>query len=148
MQPLLEYTVTMFERCLYFNVNTLARAVNRIWDEAFKELGLSPSHAYLLRLVLAEPGASQKTIAYELNLEKSTVTRFVDSLHNKGMLIRKIGAEDSREQRVFPTVKAKRMQAELEKIGDGLYQKMCSNLGDAEIKALVEGMQKATQALS
>ncbi len=139
----------MFERCLYFNINALARAVNRIWDEAFQELGLSPAHAYLLRLVLAEPGASHKAIASELKLEKSTVTRFIDSLQDKGLLKRsKIGVEDSREQRVFPTEKAKRIEVALEKKGDALYQKMCTNLGEAEMKTLVTRLRKATQTLS
>jgi DNA-binding MarR family transcriptional regulator len=138
----------MFERCLYFNVNALARSVNRIWDDAFKELGLSPAHAYLIRLVLAEPGASHKEIAHTLKLEKSTVTRFVNSLQDKGLLKRsKKGAEDGREQRVFPTEKSKRMHAALEKKGETLYQKMCSSLGDSELKTLVTSLRKATQEL-
>jgi DNA-binding MarR family transcriptional regulator len=139
----------MFERCLYFNVNALARAVNRIWDDSFKELGLSPAHAYLVRLVLAEPGATQKTIASELKLEKSTVTRFVDALQSKGLLKRsKVGAEDSREQRVFPTGKAKRLEAALSRKGNDLYQKMCGNLGETEIKSLVARLREAAQKLS
>jgi DNA-binding MarR family transcriptional regulator len=139
----------MFERCLYFNVNALARAVNRIWDQAFKELGLSPAHAYLLRLVLAEPGASQKTLADELRLEKSTITRFVDALHAKGLLKRsKTGSEDNREQHIFPTEKAKRMQAALEKTGNQLYRSVCEKLGEDEIKALVVGLREATKTLA
>ncbi|MVF22581.1 MarR family transcriptional regulator [Methylocaldum sp. BRCS4] len=143
------YTTTVFERCLYFNVNALARAVNRIWDEAFKELGLSPAHAYLLRLVLASPGISHKAIASELKLEKSTITRFVDSLQEKGLVQRsKLGAEDNREQRVFPTDKAKSMKEALEATCDALYRRMCGNLGEAEMKALVAQLRKTARLLS
>ena len=60
----------MFERCLYFNLNALTRRVNKIWGQAFQALGLSPSHAYLLRVVLATPGMTQQEIAAELGLEK------------------------------------------------------------------------------
>ena len=143
------YTQGMFERCLYFNVNALARAVNRIWDQAFKEFGLSPAHAYLMRLVLAEPGVSQKAIAEELKLEKSTITRFVDSLQEKGLLKRsKTGVQDSREQRVFATEKAKRMHAALEKKGDELYQTMCKKLGKNEIRSLVVQLREAGKTLA
>lgn len=139
----------MFEKCLYFNVNALARAVNRIWDKAFKDLGLSPAQAYLLRVVLAEPGASHKVIAHKLKLEKSTVTRFVDSLQGRGMLKRsKSGTKDGREHGVFPTEKAKRMEAALARKSNELYQKMCSNLGDVEIKSLVTRLQKAALKLA
>jgi DNA-binding MarR family transcriptional regulator len=142
------YTLTMFERCLYFNVNALARAVNRIWDHAFKELGLSPAHAYLLRLVLAEPGMSQKGLAEELRLEKSTVTRFVDSLQEKGLLKRSRTGADTREQRVFPTKKAERMHAALEEKGDVLYQKVCAMMDESEIKSLVMKLREAMKTLS
>ena len=139
----------MFERCLYFNVNALARAVNRLWDQAFKELDLSPAHAYLLRLVLAQPGISQKAIAEELRLEKSTITRFIDSLQARGLLKRsKLGAEDSREQRITATPKAKRLQAALETKGEELYQKVCGTVGEAEIKALVVQLREMTKLLS
>jgi DNA-binding MarR family transcriptional regulator len=143
------YTSLMFERCLYFNVNALARAVNRIWDDAFKELGLSPAHAYLLRLVLASPGISHKAIATELRLEKSTITRFVDSLQKKGLVKRsQQGAEDKREQRVFPSEKAKNMQEALESKGDALYKRMRSRLGDTEMKLIVAQLREATRLLS
>jgi DNA-binding MarR family transcriptional regulator len=139
----------MFERCLYFNVNALARAVNRIWDDAFKDLGLSPAHAYLLRLVLASPGISHKAIAAELRLEKSTITRFVDSLQGKGLVMRsRQGAEDNREQRVFPTEKAKGMQEALEATGDVLFKRMRSRVGDTEMKTLVAQLREATRLLS
>jgi DNA-binding MarR family transcriptional regulator len=139
----------MFERCLYFNVNALARAVNRIWDDAFKELGLSPAHAYLLRLVLASPGISHKAIATELRLEKSTITRFVDALQQKGLVKRsRQGVEDNRELRVFPSDKAKNMQETLEANGDALYRRMRSRLGDAEVKTLVAQLREATRLLS
>lgn len=139
----------MFERCLYFNVNALARSVNRIWDQAFKELGLSPAHAYLLRLVLKQPGISQKAIAEELRLDKSTITRFVDALQAKGLVTRsKTGSGDSREQRIQATEKAQRIQIELEQKGDELYRMICDKLGKAEVKRLVAQLREAAKKLS
>jgi DNA-binding MarR family transcriptional regulator len=138
----------MFERCLYFNVNALARAVNRVWDEAFSEFDLSPAHAYLLRLVLANPGISQKAIGEELRLEKSTVTRFLDTLQRAGMVTRsKAGVGTSREQGVFPTGKARKLHAELERTGEKLYRRMISNFGEPELKQLVVQMRDTLKQL-
>jgi hypothetical protein len=39
----------MFDRCLYFNVNALARVVNKKWAEGFEQFDLSPAHGYMLR---------------------------------------------------------------------------------------------------
>lgn len=139
----------MFERCLYFNANALARTVNRIWEDAFRELDLSPAHAYLLRLVLETPGVSHKAIAIELRLGKSTVTRFVDALQEKGLLRRsRQGISDNREQNVFPTKKAAQMHKALEAKGEALYAQMRKRLGDAELKKLVDSLREATRLLS
>ena len=139
----------MFERCLYFNVNALARQVNTIWDAAFAEFDLSPAHAYLLRLVLAQPGIAQRDIALELKLEKSTDTRFVDALQHKGLVNRKKTATgDLREQNIFPTTKATKIAGQLSNKGDELYKRMLASLGNADMKAMVEMLRTTAQRLS
>jgi DNA-binding MarR family transcriptional regulator len=132
----------MFERCLYFNVNALTRAVNRIWDEAFAEFELSPAHAYLLRLVLDKPGLTPKQISEELKLEKSTVSRFLDVLAKKAFIIRKQGVSgDAREQGIYPTKKAEKIAVRLEAKGNQLYQSMINNIGKAELTNLVKELR-------
>lgn len=142
------YTRPMFERCLYFNVNALARSVNQIWEEAFSVYDLSPSHAYLLRLVLSTPGLTPGQISQELKLEKSTVSRFLKSLENKGMLIRKTGiSDDARELGIFPTQRAKKMAADLEETGNRLYQKMLDQLGKTRLTSLVGELKNTERSI-
>lgn len=139
----------MFERCLYFNVNALSRTVNRIWIDAFKPFGLSPSHAYLLRLVIAQPGISPKEITAELKLEKSTVTRFIDALESKSFVQRRYAqTEDAREQAIHPTKKAEKIAEELQAQGDQLYQTMLSEIGSDKLKKLVQQLREAESRLS
>lgn len=142
------YTAHMFERCLYFNINALTRAVNRIWDKAFAEFDLSPAHAYLLRLVLSSPGLTPKQISLELKLEKSTVTRFIDSLENKGFIVRKKGvSNDAREQGIYPTRKSLKIAEKLETKGEELFQKMVNNIGKNELAALVSQLRNIEKSM-
>jgi len=134
----------MFDRCLYFNVNALARAVNKQWAEAFEQYNLSPAHGYMLRAVLSNPGISQKSLAVELKLEKSTITRFVDALQKKGLVVRKKSSkEDARELSIYATKKAKKLHADLEALGDNLYQTMISKIGEKELKFLVSKLRES-----
>ena len=136
----------MFDRCLYFNVNALARVVNKKWAEAFKQYDLSPAHGYMLRVVLSEPGISQKQLADELRLEKSTITRFVDVLQNKGLVVRqKSSKEDARELSIYATEKAKKLHDELEALGDNLYQTMIAKIGEKDLKLLVSKLRESTK---
>ena len=138
----------MFERCLYFNLNALTRKVNRIWDQAFAEFDLSPAHGYLLRLVLAEPGLNQKQLAEQLKLEKSTITRFIDALENKGLVTRKkILTRDAREQIIVASKQAEKIQQHLEASGDALYQHMQHKLGNDALTQLVQQLKTASNKL-
>lgn|GEM_PF-694028 len=144
----ISYTGVMFERCLYFNLNALTRAVNRLWDQAFSEFGLSPAHAYLVRLVLAKPGLSSKQISRELKLEKSTVARFVEAVDKKGYIQRKKNIhEDAREIGIYPSDKARRIAGKLEQKGDELYQKMIAGFGKQELASFVKALREREQKL-
>ena len=136
------YILYMFERCLYFNINALARRINRIWNQAFQEIGLSPPHAYLLRLVLAKPGISQKEIAQDLKLEKSTITRFVNVLEGQGLIARKkIAMNDGRESNVFPTQKAEKIMDALNEKGRYLHHEIEKSLGEEKLTMLVDQLK-------
>lgn len=137
----------MFERCLYFNTQNLARTVNRIWTEEFKQYGLSPAHAYLLRLVLAEPGLLQRDIATRLGLSKSTVTRFIDSLAERGYVSRKFSNTDARESVIYPARKALAIHKQLEASGNKLYRNMVSVLGEEVMQSTVVRQRKIREVL-
>lgn len=137
----------MFERCIYFNTNALARKLNARWGKAFAKFDLPPSHGYLLRLVLEQPGLSQQAIAKELRLEKSTVTRFISDLERKGLLKRRIASDNNRKNIITPTQKAQKIQADLEALGDALYALMCKTVGAKNVKAMVASMRKTADKL-
>lgn len=134
----------MFERCLFFNTNALVRRINKRWEEAYEKTGLSPSHAYLLRLVLEKKELSQKQIAEELQLEKSTVTRFIDVLTEKKLLKR---MKRGREQMISATDQGKKLKTQLNRIGDKLYADLQAEFGSAELKELVEKIQNTSAKL-
>lgn len=139
----------MFDRCLYFNVNALARVVNKKWAEGFEPFDLSPAHGYMLRAVLATPGVNQKELATNLKLEKSTITRFVDALQKKELVIRKkSGGVDGREQNVYPTAKAKKINTELEDLGDDLYKSMVSSIGKKQLATLVTQLRESAKNIN
>lgn len=138
----------MFERCLYFNLNAAVRAVNRIWDEAFGRLGLSPAHAYAVRAVLAEPGIAHKQLAETLGLAPSTVSRFVDALETRGLIRREKSEQDGRELRVYPTDDANRLHDTLEQTGEALYARMRDALGSEELVKLVTELRRVKSDLS
>lgn len=137
----------MFEKCIYFNTNALVRQINKIWDEAFKPFGLSPSHAYVLRVVLEQPGISMKRLSKELELAPSTVTRFVDSLINKKLLQRETDDDDKRGAKIYPTSSAIKIHKNLEQTGKELYTQMNKIIGKNTFSQLVSDIRDIREKL-
>lgn len=137
----------MFENCLYFNSNTLARTVTRVWTEKYRQFDLKPPHAFLLRMVLARPGIHPGELADELNLSRYTVTRFIDSLEKRKFLMRKVTESDGREVEIFPTQKAKDIHKKLDDTGKELTKLMGNILGNDELSEVVTKIRKTKKSI-
>lgn len=133
-----------FNNCLYFTVNKLSRAITKMAEDAFKRTGLSPTHAFLMMLVIEKPGISQSELAEALHLKPSTITRFVDKLVEKGYIERRA---DGKRSLNHPTADGK---AILEDIKEGwkiLFRAYSDILGDDEGKALNQLIHEAGNKL-
>jgi DNA-binding MarR family transcriptional regulator len=93
----------MFDHCLYFNTTALARVLEREWTKAFKPFGLTPSQAFMLRVVLEKPGLLQSELAQEMIISRPTATRTLDGLQKLGLLERRATETDGREYAIHPT---------------------------------------------
>jgi len=92
--------------CMYFTANRLSRAITRLADDVFATTGLAPAYGYLIRLVIVSPGIMQKDLSEKLCIAPSTLTRFVDKLEGKKLVVRQV---EGKSVRVYPTDKAKEL---------------------------------------
>ena len=136
----------MFEKCLYFNSNALSRRLTKVWENAYKETGLTAAQAYVLRLICEHPDLNQRQIADELLLDKSTVTRFIDRLVIQGFVIRD-SSEDNRERRLLATEQGKTLGVQLADIGKRLYNDLQNKLGQQDFDNLVVQMRHSLKKL-
>jgi len=99
-----------YAECLYFTTNALARKVEKLAIKSWKPVNLSPSHAYLLMLVIEQPGIQPGFISDHLQLTPSTVTRLIEKLEERKLLIRTSSGKISN---VYPTPRAKQAVPQL-----------------------------------
>ena len=135
----------MFDSCLYFNLSSLTRRVTRIWDEEFKRLGLAPSHGYLLTAMAEHPGLSQKGLGELMDLDASTINRFVEVLVKKG-LVEKTGTGKGSTLAVNRA--GKREVRRIQKIMVSLMENMSDTLGKERFHNLVGDIHSARGSLS
>lgn len=133
-----------FCKCLYFSSQALARKVEKLAIESWKPSGLSPSHAYLLLLVLKEPGIQPTVIGEQLQLTPSTITRLTEKLEEKKLVIR---TTEGKLTNIYPTPKGKNMEPILNDCLKNFYQTYSSVLGKENSSRLVADMNTITDKL-
>lgn len=134
----------MFNHCIYFNLTTLNRQIGKIWQAEFEKLGLSPSHAYMLYAIVHDPSLTQRELGELLELNASTVTRFIEDLVRKDLLEKSGKGKGST---IEVTSLGKKECKKIEAIMDDLFNKMQKHLGASKFSSFVDGIYKVRQSL-
>lgn len=132
-------------KCLYFTSGALARKVEKLAQQSWSKVGLSPSHAYLLMMAIDEPGIQPSVLAQHLQLQPSTVTRLIEKLEEKKLIVR---TTEGKVTNVYPTPKGKEMMPRLRECVDDFYASYCGILGKEESARLVTNMGKVADKLT
>jgi DNA-binding MarR family transcriptional regulator len=137
-------TCSNLYNCLYFSANALARAITRMAEDAFAPIGLSPTHAFVLKLSIENPGVSPSTLANNLRLAPSTITRLVDALVRKRYLTKEVQGKTTR---IHPTETGKALAEPIAAAWGVLHQRYVELLGRQEGDALAKAVGQASQIL-
>lgn len=129
---------------MYFVSSALARKVEKLSVSVWKKTNLSPSHAYLLMIVLDEPGVQPGALSDELHLTPSTITRLIEKLEDKKLVTR---TTDGKMTNVYPTPKAKEMKSLLKECADEFTKSYSVILGKEDSMRLVQSMIKIADKL-
>lgn len=129
---------------MYFASNALARKVERLANESWQKVGLSPSHAYLLMAVIEEPGMQPGTLAGELQLKPSTITRLIEKLEDKKLAVR---VTEGKITNVYATPKGRELLPQLNTCLNNFCEGYANILGKEESIKMVEDMNKLSDEL-
>ena len=73
--------------CIATRVRQLSRIVTRVYDDAMRPLGITGSQFTLLTQLAARDGITAVEIGYELDIEKSTLSRNLKRMLTLGLII-------------------------------------------------------------
>ena len=134
---LMKVTESKYNHCLYFAANTLARKIEKLAIECWKPVDLPPSHAYLLMMVLEEPGLHPGILANHLQLSPSTITRLIEKLEERKLVLR---LTDGRTTKVFPSELGSSLWPILRTCLMEFYNNSCGLIGKNESEKIVIDM--------
>ena len=138
----------MFDHCLYFNTTALARVLEREWTRAFKPFGLTPSQAFMLRVVLEKPALLPSALAKELAIARPTATRTLDGLQKLELVERRNTATDGREYAIHPTASAIALRDSLNAASGAVTRRLKKDLGPGHFDDTVTKVKQIRSTLA
>lgn len=129
---------------MYFASNALARKTEKLAIASWKKANLSPSHAYLLMIVLDDPGVQPGALSEELHLTPSTITRLVEKLEDKKLVVR---TAEGKTTSVYPTQKSKEMKPLLQECVDDFSRSCMVLVGKDDAARFINSMNKISDKL-
>jgi len=115
-------------------VMELSRSIRKYRNCILQEKGLTSPQGDVLRHIIHNPGCTASDILEALNLSQSTVAGILKRLECKGLILRRVDANDSRKALI-----------ELTEEGEKLMDYVRATSEDTE-NILTEGMDAAQQA--
>ena len=94
------------KNCTCFNLRKAARAVTQAYDEALKPSGLRATQLQVLNVISLKGPAAMSEIANVLVMDRTTLTRNIKPLIDKGLL-KSVAGEDRRQRPIAITTKGK-----------------------------------------
>jgi DNA-binding MarR family transcriptional regulator len=134
-----------FSKCLYFSSNALARKIEKLAQESWKPVALSPSHGYLLMTVIEEPGIQPGSLADHLQLQPSTITRLIEKLEDKRLVVRTTAGKITN---VYPTPKARELYTKMQACINHFHAAHSTLMGKEEAQKMVQIMNKISDKMA
>ena len=88
-------------------ISILHNQKNSYMNVQLKDIGLSHGQAIALKIIYEEATIKQEDLNKRLQIDKSAVTRILNTLKEKGLIIKEIAKEDKRNQMISLTEKGK-----------------------------------------
>ncbi|NMH67500.1 MarR family transcriptional regulator [Bacillus sp. RO3] len=118
--------------------------MNKMAEEEFAPIGLSPTYAFMLMTLKNKDGLTQKELSGALNIAPSTSTRFVDKLEMKGLVTRK---NEGKLSIVALTDKGYGMQDEISRCWKNLFKRYADIMGEEQARKFTLEVNEANALL-
>ncbi|WP_235822722.1 MarR family winged helix-turn-helix transcriptional regulator [Cytobacillus massiliigabonensis] len=118
--------------------------MEKLAEEAFSSMDISPSYAYLIITINDYPGISQKELCKKLTIAPSTSTRFIDKLVKNKFVERK---PDGKHILIHLTKEGKSLCNEIYECLNNIYLRHLEILDENHSQQLIHLLHEASELI-
>src|SRR5688572_12860783 len=124
----------------------MARAITSLYDATLGESGLRATQLAILAGIRTHGSVRMQTLASELGIDPSTMTRTLSPMEREGFVTSEAG-EDRRVRELVLTARGHRKLSEAEKLWAKAQKKLRDKIGKERFARLLDDMSEVTSAL-
>ena len=94
-------------------ISILFRQLNLYFNHELSEISISATELLYLSSLYEKDGITQDDLAQEYSVDKAAVTRTLQLMERKGLIVRKTDSADKRAKKLFLTDKSKSLEKKL-----------------------------------
>ena len=130
-------SVLTLERYLPYRLSILSNRVSMIIAQAYKDkFGLSITEWRIMAVLGEYPGASADEVSNKTQIEKSMISRAVQKLLGRNLVVRHVDAQDRRRQNLELTSTGKEVYEQIVPISYDYEDRLLECLSEKEINQL------------
>jgi DNA-binding MarR family transcriptional regulator len=116
-----------------------------LFAQRVSELDLTPPQAGLLRMLVANPGRSQRELADDLGMPPSRFVKFADELEQRGLIERRKNLDDRRLHALHLTDAGRALMGKLRTAGMAHEKLVCEGLSEKERQTLIALLRRVAE---
>lgn len=121
--------------CVFSRTRMLDRVLSRLFDDSLSPLGVRANQLTVLALIGAMEGLRAADVAQYLEMDKSTVSRGLALLRDRGWVAESVGATKT-SRRLVVTAEGRALLHETLPFWRSAVEKACDTLGEESVEAL------------
>jgi MarR family transcriptional regulator, transcriptional regulator for hemolysin len=120
-------------------ITNVTRKMRTVFDNMVKEKGLTLARARILRLLKkADAGATQRALAFELEIEGPTLVRLLDNLEIQGWIERRAVEGDRRAKQIVLTEEGHRQEREVEVVAQRFRAEIMKGIDPGDMETAIK----------
>lgn len=112
------------------------------------QVGLTPEQFLLIDVLWNQGPMSQQQLANTMQKDKNSITKLIDALEKKELVVRKKSKRDRRSNIIVLTEKAETMKLEAKEKGIMLLDKMLEGISEEELRSFLNTLNKMSENMS
>ncbi|MCQ2066190.1 MAG: MarR family transcriptional regulator [Bacteroidaceae bacterium] len=108
-------------------------------------IDLTPEQFLLIDLLWNQGAMSQQNLADSMEKDKNSITKLVDALENKGLVVRVRDKSDRRSNTVILTQKAEDMKNDTKEFGIAMLDGMLAGISEEELRGMLSTLAKLSK---